>query len=199
MPSRTSLVFVAVTGITALVPSPASASHYDSMFPSVNAFWSCGNGSNFCRTDNSTLTWFDEFTITYEGRQLINSVLETQFEPTDLSVSFTSTPSYSGAAETDLIYRHADLPGDTLGTAICNNSVSSERCDQQYLTFDQATPWSTVICHESGHGVGLLHGSNASPLVSNGDDSLACLQTPDSQVGSATLGSHNVAQINAAY
>ena len=182
-----------------VTPVSASANHVDSMFPSVNAFWSCGDNSSFCQTDNSGLTWFDEFTVTYDGRQLITAVLEQQFEPTDLTVTFTDPPVYTGSAETDIIYRHADLPGDTLGKAICNNSVSSSKCDQHYVTFDMATPWSTVICHESGHGVGLLHGSNSTPTRSNGDDTFACMQTPDTEVGSAVLGSHNTTQINSAY
>lgn len=190
---------VVVAAATLAAAPLASATHVDNMYFTVNAFWTCSDGSSFCQTDNAGLTWHDEASITITGHAYLNNVLETQFEPTDLSVGYTSTPSYSGSAETDVIFRQGTLPDGTLGQATCNDSVSDEKCDQQYVTFSVSTPTSTVICHEAGHGVGLTHGQQANPTRSNGDDSLGCMQYPDSQVLIAELGSHNVAMINATF
>ena len=55
------------------------------------------------------------------------------------------------------------------------------------------------MCHEAGHAIGLTHGQNASPLLLNSDNSLNCMQTPDNEVLVASLGTHNIQQINAAY
>lgn len=194
-----SFTVLSVAACVLAVTPLAWANHIDSMYKTANLNYNCSDGGGFCQTDNSTLRWFDEASITFTGRTNIDSTLENTFEPTDLSVSIQDPPSYSGSSETDIIYRQVTLPPGVLGQTWCEDSVSSTQCDQHYIDFAASTPDTKTICHESGHGVGLTHGANASPSVSNGDDTLGCMQTPFSEITSATLGSHNAALINSTY
>jgi hypothetical protein len=91
--------------VVAIVAPPAGAHHgHDSMRPTTNYLEECAT-DNFCTTDNSTLTFFSEGTLSPYSRTQIRSVLENQFAPTDLSVSRQDPPSYEGSAETDIVYR----------------------------------------------------------------------------------------------
>lgn len=83
--------------------------------------------------------------------------------------------------------------------------MTTERCDQHYVRFDNSTPAQKVVCHESGHAVGLTHGSDADSgyypdgSVDDADDSLACLQTPVSVFQTAKIGPHNTSEVNGTY
>lgn len=192
------VAFVAFAMTLSIVP--AEASHYDSMFKTGNLSSNCFDGAFLpCQTDNSTLRWYDEASITFTGRSNIESVMEGTYESTDFSVSIQIPPSYTGDSETDIIYRQVALPPGVLGQTFCDDAVSTTDCDQGYVELAASTPDTKTICHESGHTVGLTHGANASPSVANSDDSLGCMQTPYSEITSATLGSHNAAQINSTY
>jgi hypothetical protein len=56
-------------------------------------------------------------------------------------------------------------------------------------------PSFRLACPESGHAVGLTHGEDASPAVSNTADSLHCMRRPDAEAD-RWLGQHNADQIN---
>ncbi len=197
----------AVIGAIVLASPFASASHYDSMFKTANYSTNCSSVTGttrpqnhwFCQTDNATLMWYDEVSITAGGRSNINSTLEDSFEATDLNVDFQYPPSYDGCCETDIIFRKVTLPSGTLGEAWCQDADSTTLCDQHYVDFAMDTPETKLVCHEAGHAVGLTHGADASPAVSDGADSLGCMQRPYSEVPNHLLGSHNSAQINATY
>ncbi len=106
---------------------------------------------------------------------------------------------YTGSAETDIIYRQGTLQGGLIGLTICDDAISSTQCDQEYVTFSMSTPFLTLICHESGHAVGLVHGDNASPAMGNQDSSLQCLRKSIDSTMPAALGLLNVGQINGTY
>jgi hypothetical protein len=182
------------------VPSVARAHHgVDNMMPTPNYLVVCGNGSlggPFCQTDNASLNVFREASITATGKANIAAALNEEYAPTDLGITFASTPSYSGSAETDIIYQQGDVSGTAVGIAWCNDAVSALKCDQHYNRFDSSTPSKALACHETGHAVGLTHGQNASPALAQGDDSLGCMTTP---VETSDLGTHNTWMINATY
>lgn len=194
------LVFAAAT-IAGLVGSASAfAIHVDSMFPTANYSPNCVDGSigdTFCQTDNSALTVFRQSSLSSQGKQNIKTVLDREFAPTDLSISYPSSPSYSGGAETDIIYQQRDgLSSSTAGISWCNDAVDTIRCDQHYAAFPTATPDTTVACHETGHGVGLTHGQQAYPRLSNTDTSLQCMKSP---TNTSDLGTHNTAEIQVTY
>lgn len=185
---------------------PAVAGSFDNMYQTLNATWDCDDegsstppdaGARFCQTDNSTLTFYSYSSISVTGRARISNSLNNDFDSTDLSVSYDSTPSFSGGSETDIIYdQRDDVPDDKDGLAWCDDSVSFLKCDQHYVAFLSDTPSTALICHESGHAVGLTHGSDAYPARSDTSSTLGCLRNP---VSPTTLGSHNEGEINATY
>lgn len=196
----TSLVATLTIFTALLVIRGAAASHFDSMFQTANANWSCSdwgsspNGMN-CRTDNSTFTAYSESSLSSAGKSTINSVLNSEFDPTDLSLTIESSGVYSGGSETDVILQYrTDLAAGLSGQAWCDDSVSSTKFDQHYAAFDTDSPSYALACHEIGHTVGLLHGPQSYPAQLDSNSDLGCMGTSGS-----SLGSHNADQINATY
>jgi hypothetical protein len=192
----------AVAGATVLclvVTATAFAAVTDNMFPTANTRWGCVDGrqpgANFCQTDNSALTVFRESSLSAAGKANVFNALQRNYQPTDLTVSYPGSPSYTGSNETDIIYRRGSVPSGADGVAWCDDAVSSVKCDQHYVQFRYATPGEALACHETGHAVGLTHGGNASPRLSNTDGRLGCMRTPVS----GGLGAQNVEMINGTY
>jgi len=185
-----------------VVASVALGSHTHSMFKTANYSGDCHDNawstSHFCRTDNQALSIYRESGFSSGGRSNIGSTLTQSYTTTDLNVDFPGSASYSGGAETDIIYQYkpSSVPSGYDGWTWCNDAVGALSCDQHYAAFQSASPTWPLACHETGHAVGLTHGQDASPRVSNGDNGLACLTTP---VETHLLGSHNTGQINGAY
>lgn len=80
----------------------------------------------------------------------------------------------------------------------CNNAATVLKCDQAYSAFrTNSLITDGLACHETGHAVGLVHGSDASPRLSNTDPSLGCMMRPvDPTTG---LGRNNINEIDATY
>jgi hypothetical protein len=191
------VVSLAVILFSLIAVGTAVAHHVDSMMPTVNANCMDGTlGDPFCQTDNATFTIWRQSSITPTGKSRIGSVLNNEFEPTDLDVVFVSEPSFTGGAETDVIYQQGSVPGTNIGITWCNDAVSSTKCDQHYVRFESDTPGTALACHETGHSVGLTHGQDARPQLSNQDPSLQCMQNPAS---TSNLGTHNTQLINDTY
>jgi hypothetical protein len=187
-----------LAAVLAVLAGAAFASHTDSIFKTSNYNHDCFDGtldgaSQFCRTDNVTLTAWREDTLTPLGKDIVRDVLMNHYDLTDLNASFTS-PVFTGDAETDIIYIARGT--QSAGVAWCNDAVSSLECDQHYNAYNNGTPFKEVVCHETGHAVGLTHGQEASPRVPNSDAALNCMAVPPA--GEA-LGAHNRGQINGTY
>lgn len=210
--SRTILVALCAVGLgagTFGASSAALGASYDNMYKTANASWDCTDRSDlYCRTDNGYLTFGIEPGMTTAGDNDVRNSIHGEYGPTDLEVHehVGSAIDYSGANETDIVYDWRDpaLPAGTLGITWCDDATNGSECDQHYVSFDHmgggsANPWMAAVCHETGHAVGLTHGHEASPRISQTDSSLGCMRTESLTVDERDLGSHNVSQINGAY
>ena len=199
---RAVAILVIGIGCTLAQVTAASANHYDSMYPTGNAGWTCSDGDrtdNFCQTDNATLTAFFGQSMSAGGESNTRATLNDSYTTTALNVSYPSTVVLTGSAETDIVYRvdASQVPSGFIGWTYCDDAVSLYQCDQHYVYFE-FQPSITLACHETGHAVGLTHGDDASPQVSNTADSLHCMRTPISYAD-RWVGQHNADQINATY
>lgn len=204
---RSSAVKVLGVVVAALVTFalPASAtSSPDNMYKTANTNWSCHDStfssSVFCQTDNAAFTIYFQNSVTSTQKSITKGRLNSQYNPTDLNVSYLASPVYTGPSETDIIYQTnaTGFSGSTIGRTWCDDAVTSVKCDQHYVRFRGTTFNAELACHETGHAVGLTHGREASPKVAQDATVLGCMETPDHGTRSA-LGSHNVSLINATY
>ena len=205
--SRRFVILLCLAAVSLLLAGSAAAQNFDSMFKTDNTWWNCIDlGSDtpdpseisFCQTDNSTLTYYTDASLSTTGSARVESRMTAVYDPTDLSVIRHTNPVYSGGSETDIIFEHrTDLEAGLAGRAWCDDAVNSTRCDQHYAAFASATPAASVVCHEAGHAIGLTHGSEASPSQSQTSESLGCMKTPSG--GTTSLPSAITDQINSTY
>jgi hypothetical protein len=217
-----------------LAATSLAQADFDSMYPNAAwSMWACadwghGNLANtaFCQTDNSSVTYYAQTSvITGTGDTNIQNFMNGTVAPTDLSVTYQYPPVYSGAGETDIIFsQRGDLGTNVLGQTVCDDAFDSLHCDQHYVFFATGTPAANLICHETGHALGLTHGSNSTSLdytppdcdtcfyeggPAHGDGCVNCLNLSDtnSALGcmvtplgaSTTFGSQNTSNINYTY
>ncbi|MEV8033812.1 hypothetical protein [Streptomyces sp. NPDC086182] len=180
----------------------ASAGPFDNMYPTSNAEWPCldyGVGGNFCRTDNATLTVWLQGSLTAAAKSTVKGRLSSVVSPTDIAVSYPSSASYAGSAETDIIYQQSGsgMSGTTIGMTWCDDAAAGV-CDQAYVRFRYDSIDSELACHETGHALGLTHGTDASPRVGNANSSLGCMEKPDSG-NRTTFGTWQTTEINDTY
>lgn len=196
-PSRRPLALALLALMAALAfAATAWAHHTDNMYKTATYGPNCSTETN-CQSDNSTLTYFRQSSLDATSQQNVANVLNEKYNPTDLTVVHENPPVYTGGSETDLIYQVNNqlLPN---ARTVCDDPISDTKCDQFFLIFsNNATSASNnaIVCHETGHGVGLTHGDRASPVKPNNDQSLECLAFPAPYV----LADHSVPQINATY
>ena len=178
----------------------------DNMFPNKTHDWACFDGTiatgSICQTDNASLTYWVDANLGADGRATIDSIMHSQFGSTDLNPSYDSSPSYSGQAETDIIYEKVPatiMPTQAIGITWCEDADQGYQCDQQYIAYKTGIPvTANMACHESGHAVGLMHGSESDPVVNNTDPQLGCMRTPADDSAN-TLGGMNVGEIDDTY
>ncbi|MFN8192079.1 MAG: hypothetical protein U0R78_16970 [Nocardioidaceae bacterium] len=148
----------------------------------------CSEGSpgaaEVCQTDNATVTYYMDSNGTYEleapDRQAVYTAMANVFQPTALSVSEDTSPSFSGSAETDWIFQEGFSADGFVGYTWCDDAVSGDRCDQHYIRIRGNGAYTAAeVCHEAGHGAGLVHGDSTSPdTTSNGDvTTMGCMAT----------------------
>ncbi|WP_394278442.1 hypothetical protein [Microbacterium sp.] len=206
--SRTTVI-AAVTLLLVAVATPAQAADPDNLTPTANynrvycENQTLATSSIVCQTDNGAISVYMQSSVSayLEGR--IRDSLDNSYDPiSSISVSYPNTPVYSGSGETDIIYQMGALSSPYVGMYWCNDAVDSDfyACDQGYVRITTSSGYHrrSLACHETGHAVGLLHGGSADPVVSNSDPRLGCMHTPFN-ADRYTLGSNNVAQINATY
>jgi hypothetical protein len=209
MPAKAVTAAFALTALSA-VPALAAT---DNLVPTYTYSPICANSSTssamVCKTDNAAVWYYMDSNGEYEleqgDRDTVSGVLNGQYGPTDLTIHYDSSPVFSGDAETDVVYQEGStgLGDGVVGMTWCNDAVNGEyyECDQTYIRIRGAGPMSDarVVCHETGHAVGLTHGSEAYPVVARSDSQLGCLRTPLEAITSGTLGSNQVREINLNY
>ena len=198
------------------VPSPASANHeYDGMMPTGNYNVICLDQSGpetgqVCQTDNANVYWYADGSSPgeLESNDLtsLRNMLNSEYGPTDLVLTYDSSPVFSGDAETDIVYQEAEsglaLPAGLLGAMWCNGAAQAfYECDQAYVRIVSSDGYrihdGSVACHETGHAVGLVHGDDASPRLNVEDNRLGCMES--GAQFPAGLGASSAHLINATY
>ncbi|WP_435614061.1 hypothetical protein [Streptomyces coelicoflavus] len=203
------VVAMAVSGLLVAAPSSSAgpdASAIDNIVPTSNYYVGCLSGEadgTVCRTDNATLTYYMDSggsnQLEAGDKSIVRAMLASEYSPTDLAVSYDSTPSWSGSAETDIYYSEGAVPGSNEGTTFCNdNSPGNYKCDQQYIRIEGGGHYTPGLsCHETGHAVGLLHGNVSYPAVPMQDSRLGCMKKNVSY--SQRLGANQKTNINIVY
>lgn len=199
-------------GVSALVwPAAWAAPVTDNLYPTIIApgtEW-ChndpdgGDGRITCQTDNATVWWYmdshGEYELETPDRDDVSAVNRREYDlGTNLDMRYDSSPVFSGAGETDIVYQEGstNLDADVDGVTWCDDAVDGERykCDQQYVRMrGNEVITQRLSCHETGHAIGFVHGQKAYPPLSNGDNRLGCMTTP---VETSDLGSNQVENIN---
>lgn len=173
----------------------------DNLVPTQNYDHWCANAA-VCQTDNATVSYYMDSggtdALESGDRTTVQNVISGDYQPTDLSVSYDSTPVWDGSGETDWYIQEETVSGDADGRTTCNDPETFDYgCDQHYVTIEPGSFTWGLTCHELGHAVGLVHGDLASPSVSKTDAVLGCMKTPVSS--SQRLGSNQVTRINNNY
>jgi hypothetical protein len=184
------------------ISQPAFAN--DTIYKTLNADWICYDGGMadglYCNTDNSSLYYYEQGSVG-SAEYEVDTTLFNSYDGTDLNVTYTSNPVYSGDAETDIIYQvsTSGFSGNAIGQTWCEDAAGGSKCDQEYVRFRTVGYVDRELaCHETGHAVGLTHGADAYPSESNTASELGCMETPDN--GSRPyIESHNVSEINSVY
>lgn len=206
------LGFIAGVVVTITLGSAtgAWAEDVDNLVPTVNYGPTCydqtiSSSHVVCQTDNAAISVYLESSVSSNMRSRVRDALDNSYNPINsISITYASSPVYSGGAETDIIYQQGTIPSaGTVGITWCNDAVDTAayKCDQTYIRFidDSYYERRMLTCHETGHAIGLTHGNRAYPTVSNSNSSvLGCMRDPY-DADSYTLGANNVRNINNAY
>lgn len=171
------------------------------IYPNPNTGGACVKNDGLCQTDNATRTWSTYPAVGTTGRQRINAFMSWA---DGLDLTTVGQPAvFTGTAETDAIYQvsPAQMPDSgSIGVTLCDDPVSQHKCDQHWIYFRYSDPSAALVCHESGHAIGLTHGTDSYPTFGDGDDLLACMQDPEFQrAANGTFGPHNNEWVNYVY
>ncbi|WP_179201116.1 MULTISPECIES: hypothetical protein [Streptomyces] len=204
------MLTIAVAGVL-LGAGVAWAAVTDNLVPTGNHNPSCSEPGIFssvtvCQTNNGSVYYNMDSSGEYEleagDKDIVRDMLASQYSSTDLAIYYDSNPTFSGDAETDIIYQEGstDIPDDADGFTWCNDDspAAEYECDQQYIRIRGAGSYTPGLsCHETGHAVGLLHGDDASPQLLKTNSALGCMQTPVDYC--EPLGDNQADNINAHY
>lgn len=207
MKLKTRLLGCAVITLLGFLPAvTAEGAGVDTLVPTLTWSPTCANqtqltSSIVCQTDNETVVYYMQGSLTSGSKTSVRTTQNNSYDGTDLNVSETSSPVYSGSGETDIVYQQGEsgFTGTQIGIYWCDDAVDGEiyECDQGYVKV-RYTASRYLACHETGHAVGLVHGAQAYPSQSQQASIMGCMVTPanDAQM---YLGDTNVQNINGVY
>lgn len=172
-----------------------------------------------CQTDNASVSWWLEASIEgpnpttspndTKAETEINAVMNGSFQNTILHTFYDTSPVFSGSGQTDVIYRSnpadfQDSRRNYIGYTWCQDEYTGTAgnyydCDQAYINLlNRNSVTRALACHETGHSVGLTHGSDATPYTADDANVMYCMETPIDN-NRDILGPNNVANINLIY
>ena len=103
--------------VTMASPTPAHAAYDpDNLVPTLTESVVCWPTTidgqiRVCQTDNGSVSVFMQSTISSNMASRIRDALDNSYDPiASLSVSYPVSPTYSGSAETDIIYQQGSVP-----------------------------------------------------------------------------------------
>ena len=212
---RSTVIIGLIISLTAVSAPAQAAPSYDGIVPTRNLDRACltvsgpDNGIP-CQTDNADVYWYadsnDPGELEANDQDAVRSMLANQYSPTHLAIHYDSTPVFDGTAQTDIVYQEAEaalpIPSGYYGFMWCNTQAPAYyECDQAYIRIQSPDGYridgGSIGCHETGHAVGLVHGSDAYPAVSDGSSAVGCMNNADQNP--PDLGANNVYFINATY
>lgn len=191
--AATSLLITTVA-FQAVFQESARADHFENMYPMTpqqGGNQNCDGG--VCRTDGRDFRWSYKYLTDPNMFWAVAFTLSETWDPdTVLNVTAYAEPVVACApntncALTDNVYVQGDIPlGAGFGTTNCMKAIpNTPKCDMffikydiqeicyyycvgggPYATFNHVDAFRHMACHETGHSVGLMHGENANPPVS---------------------------------
>lgn len=151
--------------------------------------------SSICRTDNSTVYYYIDsqgaFKVNADGLGPIVDAMNAWGDNTDVNVVYDADPTFSGAGETDAVWRQFVYSDDTLGVTTCMDRVDGTRnqCDSHYLEISPYGGWNQKVTrHEMGHALGLVHGAQAAPVQGQCAARMDIMRASHSCMDNGTLG-----------
>ena len=195
---RAFVVAAAVVALTSCLP-------FDNLVPNARTNAGCSSATHTspgspCLTDNAHVSYHFQSSMTQAAQWSTLEAIFGSFDTTALNFSYHQSPPYSASPRTDIIYQMASTPLSLRGQTWCKHAAGGWKCDQQYVRYyyERGQVNRQLACHETGHAVGLLHGSMADPQVSDMHSELKCMRTGISH-NMEYLGEVNATQINAQY
>ncbi len=178
---------VAVAG--PISASPALASNFGStgttgITGTTNGVW--------LTTSASFVVGRISLTSTYSSA--VTTVMNGQYNPTDLNVSIAS-PTYCDSSLDTCIYDSDYGDNGLNGWNACDGPTSGShpnmRCATQWVRINQQynPPANRIVCHEVAHSVGLRHTS----------EQASCVKRTADGGNSSTLSTHDRGHLNATY
>lgn len=206
---RTVMAVVGVAaGVAGFLAPAAWAAVTDNITPigDADAWEMCRKGKPDgdaypCQTDNRDVTLWRQNTLEAADRDRVKRMIDAEYAPTDLVMSWPSSAEYTGGSETDIVYQELTPTDDRFqGVTWCDDPIENTvKCDQAYVRIKGGAKFTyRVLCHETGHAVGLLHGNDAVPSLSARDTRLGCMYNPADD-GPLHLGDNNKDNINKVY
>ncbi|MFD5553322.1 hypothetical protein ACFWIA_05715 [Streptomyces sp. NPDC127068] len=198
---RAPALLAAASAFVMLTATDSAAARTDNIVPTFHYINLCTENGGLCQTDNADLTYYMDSgggdALEESDKNRMRTMLKNEYSPTDLKISYDSTPSWSGAAETDIYYAEGAVSGSAVGISWCNDAIArTYKCDQNYIRIESAWMDYSTMCHETGHAVGLTHGNIADPPRHKDDPILGCMTV---NVNNSDLGANNKANINSVY
>lgn len=196
---RAFVVAAAVVALTSCLP-------FDNLVPNARTNAGCSSATHTspgspCLTDNAHVSYHFQSSMTQAAQWSTLEAIVGSFDTTALNFSYHQYPTYSASPRTDIIYQmgSATRP-EVIAQTWCRAAAGGYKCDQQGVRYFYGVGAvdRKVACHETGHAVGLMHGSMADPKVADMHSELKCMRTGISH-NMEYLGEVNATQINAQY